>query len=60
MDYRIVEDLTILSRESVINEYNVLCRHYNEIKASEQRQLQEIHQLKRGKRKKFVIRSLCC
>ncbi len=50
MDYKFVEDLSILSRESIINEYNVLYGLYNELRVTDQRQLQEIHQLKRGTR----------
>ena len=53
MDYKSVDDLSILSRESIINEYHALYECYKEQKVSEQRQLQEIHQLRRGTTDKF-------
>lgn len=43
----IVEDPYNLSKETLINEYQNLCKYYNELKHSDQRQLQEIHQLRR-------------
>lgn len=48
MDYKFVDDLSILSRESIINEYNRLYDCYKEQKVSDQQQLQQIHQLRRG------------
>lgn len=54
MDYKSVDDLSILSRESIINEYHVLYECYKEQKLSEHRQLQEIHQLRRGITDKFA------
>ncbi|XP_037031351.1 protein Spindly isoform X2 [Bradysia coprophila] len=47
MNCKSVDDLSVLSRESIIREYSVLYGICNELKDSEQRQLQEIHQLRR-------------
>ncbi|KAG4070780.1 hypothetical protein HA402_011006 [Bradysia odoriphaga] len=47
MNCKSVDELSVLSRESIIREYSVLYGICNELKDSEQRQLQEIHQLRR-------------
>ncbi|KAJ6597361.1 Protein Spindly-B [Pseudolycoriella hygida] len=47
MDCKSSEEISILSRESIINEYQHLCNRYNELKSSDQSHLQEIHQLRR-------------
>lgn len=48
MDHKSIEDLSVLSRESIINEYFTLYNNYTDLKQSDQKQLQQIYQLRRG------------
>lgn len=43
-----IDDLSNWSVEMLSSEYHSLYKLYNELKLSDQRQLQEIHQLRRG------------
>lgn len=55
MNCKSVDDLSVLSREAIITEYSVLYGYHQELKDSEQKQLQEIHQLRRGKMFVFSV-----
>lgn len=50
MDYKSIEDVSNLPKELIISEFENLYKFYNDLKLSDKRQLQEIHQLRRGNR----------
>lgn len=49
MDYKYLGDLTILSKEAIIHEYNLLCESHKEQKNLENQLLQQNHDIQRSK-----------